>query len=242
MKTPICPQIARRGLLLLVGVVFASAGHTVNASDARSQAGQKSHDADAADSASYDIVILGGRVVDGTGNAWFHGDVALRGDRIARIAPAGMLQHAAARERIDADGLVVCPGFIDIQGQSREALLFGDGRVVSKVTQGVTTEILGEGWTNAPVSDRTIAVTQVSDPEAANRARAFAGRTGSTPGSGRWSTTARRSTSARSSARPRSELTSREWTWDRPAPLSSTRCAGLSARRWKTALSGSPRR
>ncbi|MBX6315586.1 MAG: D-aminoacylase [Isosphaeraceae bacterium] len=99
---------------------------------------------------SYDVVILGGRVVDGTGNAWFHGDVALRGDRIARIAPAGMLQDARAKRRINAKGLVVAPGFIDIQSQSREALLHGDGRVISKVTQGVTTEILGEGTSNAP--------------------------------------------------------------------------------------------
>src|SRR5262249_3880843 len=78
----------------------------------------------------YDIVILGGRVVDGTGNAWFHGDVALQGDRIARVAPAGRLGNVAARERIDANGLVVCPGFIDIQGQSRSAFLSGDGRVI----------------------------------------------------------------------------------------------------------------
>ena len=55
---------------------------------------------------AFDVVILGGRVVDGTGNAWFHGDVALRGDRIARVAPAGLLQGAAAKERIDAKGLV----------------------------------------------------------------------------------------------------------------------------------------
>jgi dihydroorotase/N-acyl-D-amino-acid deacylase len=97
----------------------------------------------------YDVVILGGRVVDGTGDAWFSGDVALSGDRIARIAPAGTLRGTAGRT-IDARGLVVAPGFIDIQGHSREQLLTGDGRVIGKVTQGVTTEILGEGTTNAP--------------------------------------------------------------------------------------------
>ena len=94
---------------------------------------------------SLDVLILGGRVIDGTGNAWFHGDVAIKNGRIARITPAGLLKDAAAKERIDAKGRVVCPGFIDIQSHSREALLTGDGRVVSKVTQGVTTEIMGEG-------------------------------------------------------------------------------------------------
>jgi dihydroorotase/N-acyl-D-amino-acid deacylase len=91
----------------------------------------------------YDVLILGGRIVDGTGNAWFNGDVAIRGDRIARIAPAGVLASNEARSRIDARGLVVAPGFVDIQSHSRPAFLGGDGRVISKVTQGVTTEILG---------------------------------------------------------------------------------------------------
>lgn len=106
---------------------------------------------------AYDVVIAGGRIVDGTGAAWFYGDLAIRGDRIARIAPAGVLASVPARERIDARGLVVAPGFIDIQSHSRAALLTGDGRVVSKVTQGVTTEILGEGWTNAPANEHTLA-------------------------------------------------------------------------------------
>jgi N-acyl-D-amino-acid deacylase len=99
---------------------------------------------------AFDVVILGGRVVDGTGNAWFLGDVAFRGDRIARVAPAGFLKDAGAKTQIDAKGMVVAPGFIDIQGHSRDQLLSGDGRVIGKVTQGVTTEILGEGTTNAP--------------------------------------------------------------------------------------------
>ncbi|HEU5183027.1 MAG TPA: D-aminoacylase [Gemmatimonadaceae bacterium] len=102
---------------------------------------------------AYDVVITGGRIVDGTGNPWFHGDIGIRGDRIVRIAPRGALGTATARQRVDASGLVVAPGFIDIQSHSRNAFLTGDGRVVSKVTQGVTTEILGEGSTNAPVND-----------------------------------------------------------------------------------------
>ena len=111
--------------------------------------------APAPESAPYDVVIHDGRIVDGTGAAWFYGDVALRGDRIARIAPRGVLRGAAARERVDAAGLVVAPGFIDIQSQSVSAFLGeGDGRVLSKVTQGVTTEIMGEGTTPAIVNAR----------------------------------------------------------------------------------------
>ncbi|HLB08354.1 MAG TPA: hypothetical protein VK617_02395, partial [Gemmatimonadaceae bacterium] len=83
---------------------------------------------------AYDVVITGGKVVDGTGDSWFYGDVGLRGDRIAIIAPVGTLAGARAGKRIDAKGMVVAPGFIDIQGQSDEQLLTGDGRVISKVT------------------------------------------------------------------------------------------------------------
>src|SRR5215218_9854045 len=71
-----------------------------------------------APSSRYDVVINGGRVVDGTGNAWFHGDVGVIGDRIAWVGPAGTLDRAAAALRIDARGMVVAPGFIDIQGGS----------------------------------------------------------------------------------------------------------------------------
>ena len=106
---------------------------------------------------AFDLVIGGGRIVDGSGNSWFYGDVGIRGDRIARVAPVGMLEGMPARKRIDARGLIVTPGFIDIQGASQGPLLGGDGRVVSHVAQGITTEIMGEGWTAAPTNEKTMA-------------------------------------------------------------------------------------
>ena len=126
----------------------------------------------AGSAAAYDIVILNGRIVDGTGAAWYHGDLAIRGDRIARITPAGLLASAPARQRVDARNLVVAPGFLDIQSHSRGAFLGdGDGRVVSKITQGVTTEIMGEGSTNAIVNEKVLGLEPGSPAAAAQLAR-----------------------------------------------------------------------
>ena len=97
---------------------------------------------------TYDVILSGGKIVDGTGNQWFYGDLAIRGNRIVRITGAGLLDGAGARERIDARGLVVAPGFVDIQGSM-------GGPAISKITQGVTMEIAGEGWTAAPSNDLT---------------------------------------------------------------------------------------
>jgi N-acyl-D-amino-acid deacylase len=104
--------------------------------------------------APYDIVISNGRIVDGTGNAWYSGDVGIRGERIARIGGGGALANAPAKRRIDAKGLVVAPGVIDIQAHSEAELLNGDSRVVSMITQGVTTMIMGEGDTPGQMSQR----------------------------------------------------------------------------------------
>ena len=102
---------------------------------------------------AFDVVILSGRIVDGTGNAWFPGDVGIQNDQITAITPPGLLANAEAELRIDATDMVVSPGFIDIQSHSRSSFVGdGDGRVVSKVTMGVTTEIMGESTTNGPSS------------------------------------------------------------------------------------------
>jgi len=98
----------------------------------------------------YDFIISGAHMVDGTGAPWVEGDIAIAGDRIVAI---GDLSKASARKRLDAKGLVVSPGFIDVQGQSEFNVLV-DNRAASKITQGVTTEITGEGSSIAPVNDR----------------------------------------------------------------------------------------
>jgi N-acyl-D-aspartate/D-glutamate deacylase len=97
-----------------------------------------------------DLVIRNGRIVDGTGNPWFHGDVAVRGDRIIAL---GKVAAQPAKREIDAKGLVVAPGFIDMHSHS-DFLLLEDGDGQSKIRQGVTTEILGEGDSAAPATGK----------------------------------------------------------------------------------------
>jgi len=102
----------------------------------------------------YDILIRNGRVVDGAGNPWIYADVGISGDRIVLVgrAPA----NAKARRVIDAKGLIVAPGFIDMLEQSEWNLLI-DKQAVSKLTQGITTGITGEGGSIAPQNNQTLA-------------------------------------------------------------------------------------
>ncbi len=95
--------------------------------------------------AAYDLVIRNGKLVDGTGNPWYHGDLAIKGDRIAAL---GRVAGKGKRE-IDAKGLVVAPGFIDIHSHSDFTIL-EDGNAQSKIRQGVTTEVLGESGSAGP--------------------------------------------------------------------------------------------
>ena len=101
----------------------------------------------------FDVLITHGHIIDGTGSPWYSGDIGIRGGRIAAI---GYLAGAPARRTIDAQGKVVAPGFIDMLGQSELTILV-DPRLPSKITQGITTEITGEGDSVAPVNDAMLA-------------------------------------------------------------------------------------
>jgi dihydroorotase/N-acyl-D-amino-acid deacylase len=113
------------------------------------------------EAAGPDIVIHGGRIIDGAGNPWYVGDIAITDGRIVAL---GKIAGGIARRVIEAKGLVVSPGFIDMLGQSETALLV-DNRSVSKLAQGITSEITGEGGSIAPQNAQTIAAAQPSlDP------------------------------------------------------------------------------
>ena len=105
-----------------------------------------------AEEGPYDLLIRNGMIVDGTGSPWVRGDVAVRGDRIAAV---GLLRTAQARDTVDATGLVVSPGWIDMLGHSEYPLL-RDGRAISKITQGITSEITGEVTSLVPVNPTTL--------------------------------------------------------------------------------------
>jgi dihydroorotase/N-acyl-D-amino-acid deacylase len=106
----------------------------------------------------YDIVIRDGRIVDGTGSPWYAGDVAIRGGRVVAI---GRLGDAPARRTIDARGMVVAPGFIDMLGQSELTILVNP-HLPSKIYQGITTEITGEGSSIAPLTGAVIQADRVT--------------------------------------------------------------------------------
>ncbi|MGE5191137.1 MAG: N-acyl-D-amino-acid deacylase family protein, partial [Deltaproteobacteria bacterium] len=112
-----------------------------------------------ADEPPYDLVIVNGKIVDGTGNPWYFGDVAIRGDRIVAV---GRVPNAPAKRTIDAKGLVTAPGFIDMHSHS-DYLLLEDGNAQSKIRQGVTTEVLGEGNSAAPQKGQRTPVKATDD-------------------------------------------------------------------------------
>src|SRR5262249_23429410 len=122
-------QIITRVSALVIAILLTTTGYT--------------------QSPNYDVLITNARIVDGTGAPWYVGHIGIRGDRIAAM---GDLHDATATQQMDAARLVASPGFIDLQGQSEFNILV-DGRAASKITQGVTTEITGEGNSIAPLND-----------------------------------------------------------------------------------------
>ncbi|MBV8805255.1 MAG: hypothetical protein JO042_09415, partial [Sinobacteraceae bacterium] len=101
----------------------------------------------------FDVVIRNGHIMDGTGSPWYSGDIGVRNGKIAAL---GRLQGATAKTVIDAKNLLVTPGFIDMLGQSELTILV-EPHLPSKIFQGITTEITGEGNSVAPINERTIA-------------------------------------------------------------------------------------
>src|SRR5260370_37853593 len=106
----------------------------------------------------YDIVIRNGHVIDGTGSPWYSADIGIRDGRIAAI---GALSEAAARRTIDARHMAVAPGFIDMLGQSELSILVNP-HLPSKIFQGITTEITGEGNSAAPLNDAIVRADRVT--------------------------------------------------------------------------------
>ncbi len=111
-----------------------------------------------ADSAPFDIVITNGHIIDGTGSPWYAADVGIRAGKIAAI---GNLAGASATKRIDAHGMVVAPGFIDMLGQSELTMLVNP-HLPSKIFQGITTEVTGEGTSAAPLNDSIVTTDHVT--------------------------------------------------------------------------------
>ena len=120
--------------------------------------------------APWDLLLVNGRLVDGTGNAWRYADVAVSGDRVAAVLPPGTADRARAREVLDVSGHVVAPGFIDLNGQGDTGLL-RDGRALNKLYMGVTTEIMGESNTPAPLNDNVTGGAPARDETEERRRR-----------------------------------------------------------------------
>jgi len=106
----------------------------------------------AAQTLAFDIVIRHGRIVDGSGNPWYRGDVGIRDKRIVAI---GDLSHAVAKRTIDAHDHIVAPGFIEVMGGNSSILIEDPVSAESKLQQGCTTMLVGEGISEAPQNDAT---------------------------------------------------------------------------------------
>src|SRR5487761_1054466 len=130
-------------MFVVSGLAFAFAAHQTRPAFAQGSAQDR----------EFDVVIRNGHIIDGTGSPWYAGDIGIRDGRIAAI---GNLSRAHAKQEIDAAGRVVAPGFIDMLGQSEITMLV-DPHVPSKIFQGITTEITGEGDSIAPQTDATLA-------------------------------------------------------------------------------------
>ena len=182
----------------------------------------------------YDIIIRNATIYDGGGTPPFQGDVALRDERIAAVEP---LPEARAGVEIDARGLAVAPGFINILSHAQESLIV-DGRSQSDIRQGITLEVMGEGRSMGPVNDA------VKD-DLSFRGGSWDSISSGPPWTATWSTSsaaASRPTSHRSSAQRRCGSTNSDRRIDLPAPRNWTGCATWCGGPWKRARWVSRRR
>ena len=116
-----------------------------------------------ADDPTYDVIIRGGRIVDGTGAPWYVADVGVRDGKIARV---GRIKPDSASQEIDAEGLIVAPGFVDMMGQSATPMLQNPATAMNLLTQGITTINAGEGYSAAPLGHRPRVTYLLSSPRA----------------------------------------------------------------------------
>ena len=133
MKKNLQSAVMTRTFIVLVALLCASAGL-------------------AAPAQQFDVVITNGHIIDGTGSPWYSGDIGIRSGEVAAI---GDLSDAPRARTIDAQGKIVAPGFIDMLGQSEKTILV-DPRLPSKIYQGITTEVTGEGDSAAPINDAIV--------------------------------------------------------------------------------------
>jgi len=116
-------------------------------------------------SPEYDMAILGGRVVDGSGSPWYRADIGIRSGKIAKI---GQINAESAKQSIDATGLYVAPGFVDMMGQTATPMLRDPGTAINLLTQGITTINAGEGSSAAPGSASTTSISPPPRPRASS--------------------------------------------------------------------------